>query len=203
MVELAAPVVVLLAYLGASALNAHLFIRLANLPDLSAHGSKNPGAINALRIWGWKWALPLLALDFLKGILPVYIVFLLDLPPPYLGATALAAILGHIYPIFYHFRGGKGVAVSFGTLTLFSWQVAPILAGVWFSGVLLTGYAAFGSILATIAAPLVIWWLKPEDLLPVVAISLLVLLRHRGNLRRLYHGCEEPIFPWALFTRRR
>ncbi len=111
-----APGLVLLAYLCGSISSAILVCRLAGLPDPRDSGSGNPGATNVLRIGGKGAAVAVLIFDVLKGMLPVWGAWALGLTPFWLGLVAIAACVGHIWPVFFHFRGGKGVATAFGAI---------------------------------------------------------------------------------------
>ena len=107
---------IILAYLGGSLSSAVLVSRITGLPDPRDHGSHNPGATNVLRLGGRVAAVVVLLLDVLKGTAPVYLAWYLQIKPVYLGLIGVAACLGHMYPIFFHFRGGKGVATALGTM---------------------------------------------------------------------------------------
>lgn len=98
-------------------------------PDPREHGSGNPGATNVLRIGGRLAAAAVLVFDILKGMLPVWLAYKLDVPPLYLGLTAIAACTGHIYPVFFHFRGGKGVATAFGAIAPIGWDLTGLMTG--------------------------------------------------------------------------
>jgi len=101
------------------------------LPDPRTQGSKNPGATNVLRVGGKKAAAITLFGDAIKGVIPVVTAQLMGMPPLILALTALAAFLGHLYPVFFNFRGGKGVATAFGVLVALAWPVAIALLATW------------------------------------------------------------------------
>ncbi|MGL4350938.1 MAG: glycerol-3-phosphate 1-O-acyltransferase PlsY, partial [Plesiomonas shigelloides] len=122
---------IICAYLLGSISSAILICRLAGLPDPRETGSGNPGATNVLRLGGRFAALAVLIADVAKGGLPVWLAYKLDLAPPVLGIIAIAACLGHIYPIFFHFQGGKGVATAFGAIAPISWDITGLLSGTW------------------------------------------------------------------------
>ena len=128
---------IIFAYLCGSISSAILVCRIARLPDPREHGSGNPGATNVLRIGGRLAAAAVLVFDILKGMLPVWLAYKLDVPPLYLGLTAIAACLGHIYPVFFHFRGGKGVATAFGAIAPIGWDLTGLMTGTWLLTVLL------------------------------------------------------------------
>ncbi|MGL4978432.1 MAG: glycerol-3-phosphate 1-O-acyltransferase PlsY [Plesiomonas sp.] len=187
-----------LAYLLGSISSAVLICRLSGLPDPRESGSGNPGTTNVLRIGGRIAAVGVLIADVLKGGLPVWAAYKLELPPPILGFIAIAACLGHIYPIFFHFRGGKGVATAFGAIAPISWDITGLLSLTWLLSALITGYSSLAAILTALLAPLYVWWFRPEFTLPVAMLSCLILLRHHDNLQRLWRG-QEPRF-WRKFT---
>ncbi|RTK99711.1 MAG: glycerol-3-phosphate 1-O-acyltransferase, partial [Lysobacterales bacterium] len=119
------------AYLCGSVSTAILVCRLMGLPDPRSEGSRNPGATNVLRIGGRKAAAITLAGDFLKGLIPVLVARAFGQGPEVLAATAFAAFLGHLYPVFFGFQGGKGVATALGVMVGLSWQVALAALATW------------------------------------------------------------------------
>lgn len=192
---------IICAYLLGSISSAILICRLAGLPDPRETGSGNPGATNVLRLGGRFAALAVLIADVAKGGLPVWLAYKLDLAPPVLGIIAIAACLGHIYPIFFHFQGGKGVATAFGAIAPISWDITGLLSGTWLITLLLTGYSSLAAVITALLAPLYVWWFRPEFTFPVAMLSCLILLRHHENLERLWRGQEPKI--WQMFRRPR
>lgn len=192
---------IICAYLLGSISSAILICRLAGLPDPRETGSGNPGATNVLRLGGRFAALAVLIVDVAKGGLPVWLAYKLDLAPPVLGIIAIAACLGHIYPIFFHFQGGKGVATAFGAIAPISWDITGLLSGTWLITLLLTGYSSLAAVITALLAPLYVWWFRPEFTFPVAMLSCLILLRHHENLERLWRGQEPKI--WQKFRRPR
>ena len=186
---------IIFAYLCGSISSAILVCRIARLPDPREHGSGNPGATNVLRIGGRLAAAAVLVFDILKGMLPVWLAYKLDVPPLYLGLTAIAACLGHIYPVFFHFRGGKGVATAFGAIAPIGWDLTGLMTGTWLLTVLLSGYSSLGAIVSALIAPFYVWWFKPQYTFPVSMLSCLILLRHHDNIQRLWRRQETKI--WA------
>ncbi|WP_445496449.1 glycerol-3-phosphate 1-O-acyltransferase PlsY [Photorhabdus sp. SF281] len=185
---------IIFAYLCGSISSAILICRLAGLPDPRQHGSGNPGATNVLRIGGRSTAAVVLICDVLKGMVPVWLAYQLNVPPFYLGITAIAACLGHIYPIFFHFKGGKGVATAFGAIAAIGWDLMGLMTGTWLLTVLLSGYSSLGAIVSALIAPFYVWWFKPEFTFPVAMLCCLVLLRHHDNIQRLWRGQESRIW---------
>ncbi|GHA66028.1 glycerol-3-phosphate 1-O-acyltransferase PlsY [Photobacterium aphoticum] len=191
--------IIISAYLLGSISSAVLISRLYGLPDPRESGSGNPGATNVLRIGGRGAAAAVLFCDILKGMLPVWLSYFAGVNPFMLGIIGIAACLGHIYPIFFHFRGGKGVATALGALAPIGWDLSGMLIGAWLITVLITGYSSLGSMVTALIAPLFTWWVKPEYTMPVAMLSCLIVFRHHDNLRRLLAG-EEPKI-WQKFNR--
>ena len=185
---------IILAYMCGSISSAILVCRVAKLPDPREHGSGNPGATNVLRIGGRAAAATVLIFDVLKGMLPVWIAYLLHVSPLYLGLTAIAACLGHIYPVFFHFKGGKGVATAFGAIAPIGWDLTGLMTGTWLLTVLLSGYSSLGAIISALIAPFYVWWFKPQFTFPVAMLSCLILMRHHYNIQRLWRGKESKIW---------
>ena len=185
---------IIFAYLCGSISSAILVCRVARLPDPRTHGSGNPGATNVLRIGGRTAAVAVLLFDILKGMLPVWIAYLLHIPPLYLGLTTIAACLGHIYPVFFHFKGGKGVATAFGAIAPIGWDLTGLMTGTWLLTVLLSGYSSLGAIVSALIAPFYVWWFKPQFTFPVAMLSCLILMRHHDNIQRLWRGKEGKIW---------
>lgn len=185
---------IIFAYLCGSISSAILVCKLAGLPDPRSQGSGNPGATNVLRIGGKAAAAAVLIFDVAKGMLPVWIAYLLHVAPLYFGLTAIAACLGHIYPVFFRFRGGKGVATAFGAIAPIGWDLTGLMTGTWLLTVLLSGYSSLGAIVSALIAPFYVWWFKPQFTFPVSMLSCLILLRHHDNIQRLWRGQENKIW---------
>lgn len=182
------------AYLCGSISSAILVSKIARLPDPRENGSGNPGATNVLRVGGKTAALVVLIFDVLKGMVPVWLAYKLDVSPFWLGLIAIAACLGHIYPIFYKFKGGKGVATAFGAIAPIGWDLTGLMAGTWLLTALLSGYSSLGAIVSALIAPFYVWWFKPQFTFPVAMLCCLVLLRHHDNIQRLWRRQESKIW---------
>ena len=185
---------IILAYLCGSISSAIVVCRIAGLPDPRENGSGNPGATNVLRIGGKAAAAAVLIFDVLKGMLPVWLAYKFDVAPLYLGLTAIAACLGHIYPVFFHFRGGKGVATAFGAIAPIGWDLTGLMTVTWLLTVLLSGYSSLGAIVSALVAPFYVWWFQPQFTFPVAMLSCLILMRHHDNIQRLWRGQETKIW---------
>ena len=183
----------LCAYLLGSLSAAILFCRLFGLPDPRSEGSRNPGATNVLRIGG-KWpALAVLIFDMLKGMLPVWAGYYLGLTHFELGMVALAACLGHIFPVFFNFKGGKGVATAFGAIAPIAWGVAGSMLGTWLLVFLVSGYSSLSAVVTALLVPFYVWWFKPEFTFPVALVCCLLIYRHHVNIQRRWRGEEDKV----------
>ncbi|MFZ5466709.1 MAG: glycerol-3-phosphate 1-O-acyltransferase PlsY [Pseudomonadota bacterium] len=183
------------AYLLGSVATAIVVSRLLGLPDPRTMGSGNPGATNVLRTGRKGAALATLLGDLLKGLLPVALARLLEVGEVTLIATALAAFLGHIYPVFFQFRGGKGVATALGVLLgLAPWLGLAVL-GVWLLVAATLRYSSLAALIAAATAPVIAWGLGlgAAAIIGVAFMSALLILRHRGNIQRLLNGTESRI----------
>lgn len=180
-----------LAYLAGSISSAILVSKLFYLPNPRLHGSGNPGATNVLRIGGRLPAVLVLLFDVLKGTIPVWVGYYLDMPPLILGLIAVMACLGHIFPLFFGFKGGKAVATAFGAILPIGYELAAALILCWALVVFVTGYSSLAAIVAVSVAPILTYFIKPEYTLPVAMLALLIILRHKDNLVRLINGQED------------
>ena len=164
--------------------------------DIRAEGSGNIGAANALRTLGRRGAVAVLLLDALKGVLPVLAGRALG-DDAAAAAAAFAAVAGHCFSPFLRFRGGKGVATSFGAVAAFAWPAGLAFAVVWLGTVLACGYASAASMAASAAMIPVLWYASgPAGGLYGLASAALIVVMHRGNLARLRAGTENvlPLF---------
>ena len=187
--------VVLIAYLAGSAASAILVCRALGLPDPRGEGSGNPGATNVLRIGGKGPAALTLAGDVLKGVAPVLLAKALSLSPATQALTALAAFLGHLYPLYFRFHGGKGMATALGAVTALAWPVGLAMGVLWLAVAAATRYSSLASMIAAVGAPAAALWLAPgpANVAVLAALAAFVLWRHRGNVRRLAGGTESRI----------
>lgn len=186
---------VALAYLLGSVSAAIITCKLMGLPDPRTEGSKNPGATNVLRIGNKKAAAVTLFGDFLKGLVPVLIGRLLEVEPLGLALIAMAAFLGHLYPIFFGFKGGKGVATALGVILGLSWQVALAALLTWLIVAKVFKISSLSALIAAVLTPFYCWLLTPqlEYMAMLSVMSLLLIWRHRSNIRNLVSGAEGRI----------
>jgi glycerol-3-phosphate acyltransferase PlsY len=181
----------ILAYLLGSLSFAILLSRLAGGPDPRASGSGNPGATNMLRVAGKKLAILTLLGDLCKGLLPVLVAAAWQFNTQQQAWIGLAAVIGHMYPLYFRFHGGKGVATAAGMLLGLYPPAALLAVAAWLLSFKLT---RISSLAALIAIPLtlpLLAWQQPGALLPMSALCGLVVWRHRSNLRDLFAGRER------------
>ena len=183
------------AYLLGSIATAVVVSRLLGLPDPRTIGSGNPGATNVLRTGNKLAALATLIGDLLKGLIPVVVARALDVSDLIIAITALAAFIGHIFPVFFQFKGGKGVATALGVLLgLSPWLGLGTLA-VWLAMAFGLRYSSLAALTAALAAPLIAWLLNLDGtiLIAIGSMSALLIWRHAGNIQRLLQGKETRI----------
>lgn len=179
-----------MGYLAGSIIGALLIGQLMPLPDPREFGSGNPGATNMLRTGG-KWpALFTLLFDVAKGAVPVIIALVLQQPDFVVNAVATAAIVGHMFPLFYGFKGGKGVATALGVLMPLSMTVASGLVGIWILTFGIFRYSSLASITGAISTPVLGYLYSPTFLPAILVISVLIMLRHKSNIQNLLAGTE-------------
>ena len=190
---------VLAGYLIGSLSFAVIVSRLMGLSDPRSYGSGNPGATNVLRSGNKAAAILTLVFDALKGYLPVLLVLKFGAPYGLEEGTAalvgLAAFVGHLWPVFFKFIGGKGVATAAGVLLAINPWLGLAVLGVWIVMAVVFRYSSLASLAAAVAAPLLqmlIWDVGPE--LPAIALmSLLLIWRHAPNIRKLMAGTESKL----------
>lgn len=181
------------AYLLGSISSAILLSRIMGFADPRSGGSNNPGATNVLRIAGKKAAFFTLLGDFLKGLVPVLIGRAAEVDMPWLALIGFAAFAGHCFPVFFGFRGGKGVATAIAATVAFHWIAGAALIATWllFAGVFRISSVA--AIVSFIVLPPVIYWLTLD--VPATgifaAMSAILIWRHKSNIQRLLRGTES------------
>jgi glycerol-3-phosphate acyltransferase PlsY len=189
---------VLGAYLLGSVSSAIIVCRLMGLPDPRTQGSNNPGATNVLRIGGAK-AKPAAAItlagDMLKGVLPMLVAHALGAAPLALALVGIAAFAGHLFPVFFGFRGGKGVATALGVQFGLYWPIGAVTAALWLFVAKVLRISSLSALVSMALAPVVVWLFWPEPALigMQLVITGLLFLRHRSNIRKLLRGEEGQI----------
>ncbi|GAB2996658.1 glycerol-3-phosphate 1-O-acyltransferase PlsY [Psychrosphaera aestuarii] len=184
-------ITIVVAYLIGSINFAILISRTKDLPDPRTQGSNNPGATNIYRIAGRSTALKVLGLDILKGIVPTWGSYYLGLSPMEIGFTAIACCLGHMFPVFFKFKGGKAVATALGCLLPVGISLGAVLLLAWIAVFKLTGYSSLAAIVSVGVSPIATYFIAPKYTLPVTMLAIFIILRHIPNILRLIKG-EEP-----------
>ncbi len=185
----------LFGYLLGSVSTAIITCRLMGLPDPRSEGSRNPGATNVLRLGGKKAAAITLFGDMLKGLLPVLIALSLGMSDAVIAACALAAFLGHLYPLYYGFQGGKGVATLLGVLLGTHWLLGLGTIGVWLAMAFTFRYSSLSALVAATASPLLAWYITHSPIISasIALMAVLLIWRHCSNIRNLLAGKEDKI----------
>jgi acyl phosphate:glycerol-3-phosphate acyltransferase len=183
----------IIGYLVGSLSSGILVCKAMKLPDPRVAGSGNPGATNVLRIGGKLPALLVLIGDALKGFIVVLVAKLIGINGFLLALVALATVVGHMYPAFFHFKGGKGVATAFGCVLVLSFWVALIGLIAWVIVVLISRYVSLASLVATILSAILILFVHTSYFLPVAVITVLIIWKHMENIERLKAGTENKI----------
>ena len=183
------------AYALGSVCSAVIVCHLAKLPDPRTEGSKNPGATNVLRIADKKYAALVLVADFLKGLLPIWLAILLNLGPFWQALVGLAAVLGHIYPVFFNFKGGKGVATGLGVLCGLHPFLGVLAIITWLTVAFFGRYSSLASVVVITLSPFyaLFGFNLQQAFLPLLVIALAVLYQHQGNIKRLDAGTEPKL----------
>jgi len=179
------------AYLGGSISSAILVCQLFGLPDPRTQGSNNPGATNVLRLGGKPAAALTLAGDVLKGVIPVLAaLYWLDLPVLIAALAGWFAFLGHLFPVFFRFQGGKGVATAFGLLFALHWPTGLLTGAVWLALFGILRISSLASMVAFVVMPAAIAFWLSAAFWPMVLLSVVLIGRHHANIRKLLSGEE-------------
>jgi len=184
-----------LAYLVGSFSTAIITCRLMGLKDPRTTGSGNPGATNVLRSGGKKAAIITLIGDMLKGLIPVLIAVQMQMQMSVVALTALFALLGHVFPVYYGFKGGKGVATYYGAILAIDWQAGLIALMIWLIVAALLKISSLSALVSIFSTPFILWYFSQSIELTTAAavMSLIVFWRHRTNIQALLAGTEEKI----------
>ncbi|MEN9848397.1 MAG: glycerol-3-phosphate 1-O-acyltransferase PlsY [Pseudomonadota bacterium] len=187
---------IIFAYLLGSFASAVIVSRLMGLPDPRSSGSGNPGATNVLRLGGKKAALFTLLFDVLKGVGAVLVTKMIYPEIGVLAAVTGAVFLGHLYPVFFNFKGGKGVATAFGALLALVWQVGLSVLLTWLLMAGIVRYSSLSALVAAVTAPVSMYVFTDGNLTYTVTALLmsgLLIWRHRSNIQNLLAGREDKI----------
>lgn len=184
-----------LAYLIGSFSTAIITCKIMGIEDPRSTGSNNPGATNVLRHGGKKAAIITLIGDMLKGLIPVLIATQLQMENTVIALTALFALLGHVFPVYYGFKGGKGVATFYGTILAINWQVGLIVLLIWLLIAALLKISSLSALVSILSTPLVLWYFSHsvELTMACAIMSMIVFWRHKQNIRSLLQGSETKI----------
>ena len=165
------------------------------LPDPRTLGSNNPGATNVLRFGGKKAAAIALFGDMIKGVIPVVVAQLLNVESLTIGLVGFAAFIGHLYPIFFNFKGGKGVATAFGVYLALYWQMGLVVIACWLIVAKVFRISSLAALIASAFAPVIIWYLTENTDWVIITLVMTVMLtwRHRSNIQNLISGSEDSI----------
>lgn len=186
---------IVFAYLIGSIASAILICKLFGLADPRTEGSGNPGATNVMRLHGKKAALLTLAGDVLKGVIPVLFAKVIDCSDLIIALCGLAAFLGHLFPIFFKFQGGKGVATLIGVLFATHWLLGLVYISTWTITALLFRYSSLSALVAALLTPIYSWYIL-QDISYLICHSLMtafLIWRHQSNIRKLIAGTEDKI----------
>jgi len=185
----------LFGYLLGSVSAAIITCKIMSLPDPRTVGSNNPGATNVLRAGGKKAAIITLLGDMLKGLIPVLIAVLLKMPDEVIAATGVAAFLGHLFPLYYGFKGGKGVATILGVLIGTHWMLGLGTIGIWLFMALTLRYSSLSALVAASSSPVLAWFITQSTVITtsVAFMAILLIWRHKANIRKLLAGEEDKI----------
>jgi len=181
------------AYLIGSVSSAIIVCHLMGLDDPREHGSGNPGATNVMRIGGKKAAAITLFGDALKGLLPVLLAKSMGGDSLVLALVVFAAFLGHLYPVFFAFKGGKGVATTFGVTLGVDLLLGLAVSGSWFIVYKISKISSLSALVAAVLTPAYVWFISEDINLVIVfvLISIILLWRHKSNIQRLIAGEEK------------
>lgn len=183
------------AYIIGSISSAVITCKLMGLEDPRLSGSKNPGATNVLRNAGKTAAIITLIGDMFKGVLPVLVAIYLAVDYNVIALVAFAAFIGHLYPVFLKFKGGKGVATALGVYLALDWKIGLAVIGAWLLVALTLRISSLAALIASLTAPFLIWQINGSTSLIAMStvVTAMLFWRHRSNIKNLISGAEEKI----------
>ena len=181
------------AYLLGSVSAAIVTCRIMGLPDPRSEGSHNPGATNVYKVAGKKAAAITLAGDVFKGLVPVLMGRLLGLDDMALALIAMAAFLGHLFPLFFHFKGGKGVATALGVILGLNVMVAAVMVVTWLMVLRLFKLSSLSAVITALLTPLYFYYIDGSAVFTVMSgiLSAMLIVRHRSNIEKIIDGTED------------
>ncbi len=183
------------SYLLGSIPTGYILYFFSEKKDIRHFGSQTTGATNILRLKGWRFALPVILVDVLKGFLPAFLALKIFPDERFALFCGFLAVLGHCYPIYIRFKGGKGMATAVGVYLILAFK--PLLIGIGFFILIiaLSRYVSLGSLLAMMSMPFSIYFLQGNQEISImsIAIFLLIVIRHGGNIQRLLKGNERKL----------
>ena len=183
------------SYLIGSVSTAIITCKIMGLEDPRSSGSNNPGATNVLRIGGKKAAIITLLGDMLKGLMPVLIAHQLQADVIAISLTGIAALLGHLYPTYFGFKGGKGVATFYGVMLGINWMLGLAALGVWLLTAAVTRISALSALVSAFCSPIIAWYFTGSETIIAATLFMVLLLtwRHRSNIKNILNGSENKI----------
>lgn len=190
---LSAVLLCIVSYLMGSVSTAILVCRALGYPDPRSEGSNNPGATNVLRIAGKGPALLTLAGDVGKGVLAILLGRVLSVDELTLALMGLAAFIGHLFPLYFNFEGGKGVATALGVITTLAWPIGLGIMLIWLVVAVLSRYSSLAALVSWALAPLLVYLYQPVLFYPIVLMAVLLIIRHHANIKKLWAGTESRI----------
>ena len=185
----------LFGYLLGSVSTAIITCKIMSLPDPRTVGSNNPGATNVLRAGGKKAAIITLLGDMLKGLIPVLIAVSMEMPNEVIAVTGVAAFLGHLFPLYYGFKGGKGVATILGVLIGTNWILGLGTIGIWLFMAFTLRYSSLSALVAASGSPVLAWFITQSTIITgcVAFMAILLIWKHKTNIQKLLAGEEDKI----------
>jgi len=188
-------VLIIISYIIGSVNSSIVFSKIYKLPDPREYGSKNPGATNILRSGNKILALAIVIFDILKGFLPVVIAYYFLKEDLYVQIVGVIAVIGHIYPIFYKFKGGKGVATSFGSILAFDFILGLICLMTWLITSFLFRYSALSAIVSFTFLPIYTWLSYENYTITSIylILAIVVIYKHKTNIKNLLNNEETKI----------
>jgi len=182
---------VFLSYLLGSLSAAVITCKLMHLPDPRSEGSNNPGVTNVYQLYGKKPAVFTLVGDVLKGLLPVALARYYDLDVLTVSLVAMAAFLGHLYPLFFSFEGGKGVATAFGLMLALNFYVALLVLVTWLLVLKTFKLSSLSALISSVLVPVYFYFLDERFTVMSVVMSVFLIWRHRSNIKKIIDGTED------------